>query len=303
MENEKFPEGKMAICIQEKKLLLPPFLMYPLYNRYSMGWRMGSGEGYVMKFRKWFRQFSEEEQELYIKLFPAPISIPDYWNESFDVNGNCPEEYTHKKLFAYRWEITGCTKYTMTWFRKTLQTEPQIRFRLFENALPYGKRMPDVLSAWSPCCFVPLCFPEEEAFYSASAFILYAKALFSGKQSLINRVRRSNGNAEVLSALAFEINSHPDKEWDRIFPGMLALAQYFKFSQNQDLREFLLSTDNDILLCLDSKDLLLGCRIILNETTGKQEILGENLLGFAIMNARDEIRKIYGNIRLCENSE
>ena len=98
-----------------------------------------------------------------------------------------------------------------------------------------------------------------------------------------------------------KISAYTDGEWKKIFPELLALSQYFKFSQNPAPRELLIASGDEIFLCIDPEDLVLGCRIVTDPNTGEQKIIGENLLGFAIMNARDEIRKIYGNLSLCEN--
>ena len=70
----------------------PPFLEFPSYGRYSMGWRMGSGEGYVMKFGAWLERFCEEDQKIYQNLFPSPITLFDYWNGD-PAQTEFPEEY------------------------------------------------------------------------------------------------------------------------------------------------------------------------------------------------------------------
>ncbi len=62
-----------------------------------------------------------------------------------------------------------------------------------------------------------------------------------------------------------------------------------------------MSCEEDVFFCMDPEDPVLGCQIVTDPTTGEQSIVGENLLGFAIMNVREEIRKIYGNLPLCEN--
>ncbi|MBQ2988854.1 MAG: hypothetical protein IJD59_07105 [Clostridia bacterium] len=50
MTKDTLPQGAIEHFIREKTLMPPPFLAFPSYGRYSMGWRMGSGEGYVIKF-------------------------------------------------------------------------------------------------------------------------------------------------------------------------------------------------------------------------------------------------------------
>ena len=39
--------------LEEKKIMSPPWLVYPEIERYSIGWRMGYGEDYIYKFWNW----------------------------------------------------------------------------------------------------------------------------------------------------------------------------------------------------------------------------------------------------------
>ena len=55
--------------------LAPPWQMFPDYARTSMGWRMGSGEDYIVYFREWFLTLSEDEKSAYINS----TIIPDEW--------------------------------------------------------------------------------------------------------------------------------------------------------------------------------------------------------------------------------
>lgn len=57
----------------EEKLMAPLWLMYPEIPEGSIGWRMGYGEDYILKFHKWFQTLSVEEQKEYNSKFPKPI--------------------------------------------------------------------------------------------------------------------------------------------------------------------------------------------------------------------------------------
>ena len=56
--------------IQEQ--LLPPWVVFPLYDAYSLGWRMGAGEVYEILFIEFFRTLSQDEREEYMKTYPMP---------------------------------------------------------------------------------------------------------------------------------------------------------------------------------------------------------------------------------------
>ena len=298
--HESLPQGAIYDFIKEKTLMPPPFLEFPTYGRYCMGWRMGAGESYVMKFGAWLDRFCEADQKIYKNHFPSPITLFDYWNDDLE-QMDFPEEYEHGELFSYRWSLTGSTKYNMEWLRKTVSTEEPLRFRFFENGVPYGKKTVDPCSVWARSSFTPPCFPEQETMYCAADYLIYCKALFTGRSALIMNAWERLGSPDGIRETAKKLAPYTDDEWKRIFPDILALSQYFKFSENTDFRKFLLSCKEDIFFCIDTEDPILGCQIVTNAATGEQEIIGENLLGFAIMNARDEIRKVYGNLSLCEN--
>ena len=300
MKTDSLPKGAIYGLIEEKTLMPPPFLVYPEYGRYSMGWRMGSGEGYAMKFGAWLKRFCEEDQEVYKNLFPAPITLFDYWDDDFE-KMEFPEDYVHEELFSYRWSLTGSTKYGMEWFRTAIKNEKTLRFRFFENSVAHGRKFVDLFSVWANTPFSPPCFPEQERMSCAADYLIYCKSLFTGRKLLIRTVWEKLGNPDDIRAAAEKLAPYTSDEWKRIFPDILALSQYFKFALNPDLRKYLMSCEEDVFFCMDPNDLILGCQIVTDPTTGEQSIVGENLLGFAIMNVREEIRKVYGNLSLCEN--
>lgn len=56
--------------IQEQ--LLPPWVVFPLYDARSLGWRMGAGEAYALLFSMFFMSLSHEEKDDYKKKHPLP---------------------------------------------------------------------------------------------------------------------------------------------------------------------------------------------------------------------------------------
>lgn len=70
--------------LEEKKLLPPPWLAYPEIERYSIGWRMGYGESYIIKWGDWYDNLPEKEAEEYQKLFPEPVTWRGYWDEDVE---------------------------------------------------------------------------------------------------------------------------------------------------------------------------------------------------------------------------
>jgi N-glycosidase YbiA len=61
--------------------LPPPWLKYPDIGRYSIGWRMGSGEDYIGTWGSWFCGLSREGQRRYQETFQPAGEWVGYWED------------------------------------------------------------------------------------------------------------------------------------------------------------------------------------------------------------------------------
>lgn len=61
----------------------PPWMAFPAYDRYSMGWRMGSGEDYWHAFQAWIRSLERSDMDAFISAHPEPES----WRGFYDAIG------------------------------------------------------------------------------------------------------------------------------------------------------------------------------------------------------------------------
>lgn len=61
--------------------LVPPWVKYPEIPRYSIGWRMGSGEWYAWMFGTWWEQLSEADRAVYRAKWPPPEDWAGYWDD------------------------------------------------------------------------------------------------------------------------------------------------------------------------------------------------------------------------------
>ncbi|MEM8789813.1 MAG: hypothetical protein AAGE76_16285 [Pseudomonadota bacterium] len=59
----------------------PPWTSFPEYSRYSMGWRMGSGEDYWHAFHSWIRSLESQDAEAFISKYPEP----EDWKGFYDI--------------------------------------------------------------------------------------------------------------------------------------------------------------------------------------------------------------------------
>jgi len=78
---EKFSElAKSLYRIEDGETPLPPWLMIPEYGPISMGWRMGSGQEYLVEFVRWFRELEDSRRVNYMNDYPEPVE----WSGFYD---------------------------------------------------------------------------------------------------------------------------------------------------------------------------------------------------------------------------
>lgn len=189
------------MTLQDKKIMPPPWLTYREIERYSIGWRMGYGEDYIVRFGDWLTLLSPEERAEYRALFPEPVTWKGWWDNE-----------------EIRKEILACS------------------------------------------------------------------------------------DPKQIKALGRKVRGFDQKVWDKFKYAIVLLGNWCKFSQNRNLREFLLSTGNSVLVEASPYDNIWGIRLAASspEAQNPMKWRGQNLLGFALMEVRDELRRVTQNEMLCD---
>lgn len=79
-------------------------------------------------------------------------------------------------------------------------------------------------------------------------------------------------------------------------------GNWCKFSQNPSLRDFLLSTKDQVLVEASPYDAIWGIGLSADspDAQNPHNWRGQNLLGFALMEVRDELRRVTQNESLCD---
>ena len=67
---------------ENKQEVKPPWIHMPGVSKYDIGWRMGSGEDYIIKFWKYYDGLSKTEQKEYRKKYKARKEWRGYYNVS-----------------------------------------------------------------------------------------------------------------------------------------------------------------------------------------------------------------------------
>ena len=92
--------------------------------------------------------------------------------------------------------------------------------------------------------------------------------------------------------LGRKISNFNSTIWNEHKYEIVKKANFLRFSQHTDLNEFLLKTNERVLVEASSVDAIWGIGLSQDDPDAQQPNLwqGENLLGFALMEVRDELK-------------
>lgn len=72
---EQWIEEAITKELAERKDLLPPWLKYPDIPKFSIGWRMGGGESYLMIWEAWAKKLDQSQLLAYFDRYkPIPVN-------------------------------------------------------------------------------------------------------------------------------------------------------------------------------------------------------------------------------------
>ena len=119
------------------------------------------------------------------------------------------------------------------------------------------------------------------------------KANVFGDEEVMNQILAETDQM-TIKRLGRLVKNYDDSVWTERRFQIVVEGNLAKFSQNEDLRHFLLSTGDKILVEASPKDTIWGIGFdeFAPEATNPALWNGENLLGFALMEVRDRLKEI-----------
>ena len=149
------------------------------------------------------------------------------------------------------------------------------------------RRDPSCLSQWFPAPFTV----EGVDYATAEHFMMAEKArLFGDDASRQKAIQAASPGA--AKAAGREVVGFDSNRWDAAKFAAVVQANLGKFGAHADLRAYLLSTGDRVLVEASPIDPIWGIGMDLNEAmvTHPSQWRGENLLGFALMEVRDRLQ-------------
>jgi ribA/ribD-fused uncharacterized protein len=120
------------------------------------------------------------------------------------------------------------------------------------------------------------------------------KALIFNDLETFDKILSANHPKQIKS-LGREVRNFNATLWDNVKYSVVLSGNFYKFTQNDEMSKILLSTGDKIIVEASPLDKIWGVglseenSIIENPNYWK----GKNLLGFALMEVRDELKRIY----------
>lgn len=147
-------------------------------------------------------------------------------------------------------------------------------------------------SQWYPSKFkYPGWSGPSESFNCAEQFMMAYKAEFFQDKETREKIMRSDSPREQKK-LGRQVKNFDAEKWDEVSRYIVYLGNYFKFIENDSLRDILLQTEGMTLVEASPYDKIWG--IGLGEDDPKRldrnEWQGTNWLGEVLMRVRDDIR-------------
>lgn len=257
---------------------------------------MGYGEDYMSRFSAWFHSLSQNEQCEYRTLFPEPITWKGWWDRE-----DSSELLEHGTFLIDAWQPQGKPKYNLKWLQQEFTQGKTKEMCHFWGHHPSksGKITKSCLSQWWKQNFTAMT----DTYLYAEQYMMASKAQLFGDDEILKQILTCE-NSKQIKDFGRKVRSFDEAVWNKFKYTIVLLGNWHKFSQNNKLKDFLLSTGDKVLVEASPYDTIWGIGLAENSTEAQDPMLwrGQNLLGFALMEVRDELRRVTQNEKLCDFS-
>lgn len=263
----------------------PAWLAYSKYPHGSMAWRGGPADDYSTTQWEWLRKQSSDAQKAYKAMFPAPpeFSIPFV-------------QVGRHNFWICKWHPEGLPKYNTKW----AIDNPRPLLMFYEHFPETPGRVTEIcLSQWYPCEFY-----HGRDLICVEQYLMAQKAALFGDRITGDKILEATDPAEMIR-LGRTVSDFDQKLWDELKYTIALNGIWRKFIQNYKLRQYLLSTGDSVLVHAAPDDDIwgIGCGAKDPRAWDPSQWRGQNLLGFALMEARDKLREVCKYEHLCDASK
>ena len=179
--------------------------------------------------------------------------------------------------------------YSTEWLLDQLTQDTPIKYLFFWGHQPSkdGAITKTCFSQWWLADFVAAGL----TYRSAEHWMMAEKARLFGDEATLGRILAARSPAEAKK-LGREIQGFDAELWEDRKYGIVLTGNLHKFRQNPALLQFLLSTNDRVLVEASPVDTIWGIGLAADspDAANPARWQGPNLLGFALMEAREQLR-------------
>ena len=179
--------------------------------------------------------------------------------------------------------------YNRSWLEAAFRAKSRAKLLFFWGHQPSkdGRITMSCLSQWWPAPFSVggLTYP------TAEHWMMAGKARLFGDEPVARQILRA-GSPRQAKQLGRQVSRFDAAKWDAEKYRIVTDGSFEKFRQHPALGAFLLSTGDQVLVEASPVDRIWGIGLAADDERAGNPLLwrGENLLGFALMEARDRLR-------------
>ncbi|MFU1794064.1 NADAR family protein [Paenibacillus azoreducens] len=178
--------------------------------------------------------------------------------------------------------------YSIHELRQQFQKGKRLKYIFFWGHQPAadGSINKSCFSQWWPCKFTV----EGVLYSSAEQYMMAGKARLFGDEEILQQILAAK-HPKQAKDLGRKVRGFDQKVWEEEGYNIVVRGNLAKFSQNEDLSSFLLGTRNRILVEASPVDSIWGVGLAADDDRIENPLLwkGTNLLGFALMEVRDQL--------------
>lgn len=179
-------------------------------------------------------------------------------------------------------------KYTLEELRRLHILHVDINYIFFWGHQPAkdGEINKSCLSQWWPCLFEV----NNIKYHNAEQYMMAEKARLFGDDRIRDLILRSKDPGQIKS-LGRRVKGFQEDIWAENCFEIVKKANYEKFKQNEALKYYLIQTNNRILVEASPFDKIWGIGLSVTDERILNPLYweGKNLLGFALMEVREEL--------------
>lgn len=180
-------------------------------------------------------------------------------------------------------------KYNVEWLADKFDRQEKLEFIFFwGHTSKHGEAVGKfIFSQWYPSPFIV----DGVTYATAEHWMMVQKAKLFNNDDIVQKIVSSEKPGEV-KALGRQIRNFDEAQWNAHKYEIVTNGSIHKFQQNKILKDYLLNTGDKILVEASPSDAIWGIGLHQDEKQieNPHTWRGTNLLGFALMEARDFLR-------------